>query len=285
MIFKSHYLPHKEYSTKEELFADLKANLSDIMAFKKGVQKSCDKGASVTCRPLDMSRFDDEEQKALKLDDKYYYIVVNTTNILDSHDDVHQLGIWKKTINEKQYKNYLVTDHELEILNTVVRKEHVEMFTAKIPFSALGKAYEGKTEALIYKVPKDKMMIPIVKDWLDSGDAIEGSVRMKYINFLFCMDSNAPEDAEFKKNYDNYIDTIANKGDFEYIHYFFAIKEASNELESSLVIRGSNSVTGQYMPNREQEEKNEPLKSTQENKEEPTEVTHEEKSIINLNLF
>ena len=264
MIYKSHYLPQKEYNSKEELFSDLKSNLEQIIDFKKKVQKSCEKGASVTYRSLDITKFDDEETKALNLDSNYYHIVVNTTNILDSHDDVHLPGIWKKSINEKQFKNYLVTDHELEVLNTVVRKEYVEIFTMKLPFSALGKSYNGRTEALIYKFPKDKVMIPAVKEWLDSGDAIESSVRMRYINFLFCLDSNAPEDAEFKKNYDNYIDSIANKDDFEYIPYFFAIKEASNEQESSLVIRGSNEVTGQLETTRTQEEKSETVEETEE---------------------
>ena len=279
MIYKSHYLPQKEYASKEELFSDLKSNLEQIIDFKKKVQKSCEKGASVTCRPLDTSKFNEGEVKALKLDENYYYIAVNTTNILDSHDDVHLPGIWKKTINEKQFKNYLVTDHELEVLNTVVRKEYVEIFTMKIPFSALGKPYSGKTEALIYKFPKDKVMIPMVKEWLDSGDALEGSVRMKYINFLFCLDSNAPEDAEFKKNYDNYIEAIANKDDFEYIPYFFAIKEASNEQESSLVLRGSNEVTGQLETTRTQEEKTEKVEETEEiEKEEPSADTPEDKN-------
>lgn len=283
MIYKSHYLPNKEYATKEEMFADLKANLSDIMDFKKGVQKSIDKGASVMCRPIDVSKLNDnEETKALKLDAKFYYIAVNSTKILDYHDDVHIDGIWKKTVSEKQFKNYLVTDHELEVFNTVVRKEYVEIFTAKLPFSLLGYPYEGNTEALIYKVPKDKVKNEFVKEWLDSGDSIQASVRMKYIKFLFCLDSNNPEDAEFKKNYDKYIDSIANKQEFEYIPYFFAILEASNEQESSLVIRGSNYVTGQLGTTIDQEEKSEPPKGTQTNKEEPTEVTQEKKK---FNVF
>lgn len=281
MIYKSHYLKDKTYDKKEDLFTDLKANLNEIMAFKKGVQKSFEKGLSVSARPLDASKLDIEQQKAINVDSNFYYIVVNTTKILDSHDDVHIDGLWKKTISEKQFQNYLVLDHELEVLNTVVRKEHVEIFTAKVPFSSLGKTYEGNTEALIYKVPKDKIMIPLVKEWLDSGDSIQASVRMKYIKFIFCMDSNAPEDAEFKKNYDEYINQIANKNEFEYIPYFFAIKEASNELESSLVIRGSNKVTGMLEQQRQQEEKEEPTEVTQ-NKEEAEKSLREQELLKEL---
>jgi len=282
-MIKSHYLPNKEFATKEELFLALKENLDVIIDAKKSVQKSCDKNASVICRPLDISKFDNEQQKSLNIDDNFYYIVVNTTKILDSHDDVHIDGLWKKTINEKQYKNYLVTDHELEILNTVVRKEYVEILTIKLPFATLGYSYAGNTEALVYKVPKNQVKNELVKDWLESGDAIQGSVRMKYIKFLFCIDSNAPEDAEFKKNYDNYIDTIANKSDFDYIPYFFAILEASNEQEASLVIRGSNHVTGNYNTTRNQEEKIKPLSDTLNN--EPLLDTQKEASKPNKKVI
>lgn len=267
-MFKSVHFPDKEFSTKEDLFKELKENLSIIEDQKKAkIYESYKKGQSINMKAIDIAKFDIEQQKALKLEDNFYYIAFNSTRILDSHEDVHIDGIWKKTIQEKQFKNYVVTDHELEVLNTVVRKEHVEMFTAKVPFSVLDKNYNGNTEILIYKFPKDKVQIPLVKDWLDSGDELQGSVRMKYIKMAFCVDSNNPEDAEYKKNYDKYIDYIANKEDFEYIPYFFAILEASNEKESSFVLYGSNSVTGQVTDKNKQEAE----KITSEIEIEPTE--------------
>ena len=284
MIFKSVHFPDKEFSTKEELFSTLKENLSIIEDQKKGkIYESYKKGQSINMKAIDVSKFDIEQQKALKLDDNYYYVAFNSTRILDSHEDVHIDGIWKKTIQEKQFKNYVVTDHELEILNTVVRKEYVEIFTAKVPFSILGKSYDGNTEVLIYKFPKDKVMMPIVKEWLESGDELQGSVRMKYIKFVLCMDSNNPEDSDFKINYDKYIEYIANKDDFEYIPYFFAILEASNEKESSFVLYGSNQVTGMLETQRSQENKSEADKITPEIIEpsKDTQQIEELKKIIN----
>ena len=270
MTFKSVHFPYKEFSTKEDLFKALKENLSIIEDQKKGkIYESYKKGQSINMKAIDISKFDIEQQKALKLDDNFYYVAFNSTRILDSHEDVHIDGLWKKTIQEKQFKNYVVTDHELEVLNTVVRKEYVEIFTAKVPFSILGKNYNGNTEILIYKFPKDKVQIPVVKEWLESGDELQGSVRMKYIKLLFCMDSNDPDDAEFKANYTKYYEYIANKEDFEYIPYFFAILEASNEKESSFVLYGSNSVTGQVVT----ENKSEAVNITSEIKEEPSKDT------------
>lgn len=252
-MIKSIYFPDKTFETKEELFKDLKDNLEFISDAKKSqIQKSCDKGVSVTCKSLDLLKFTDQ-LKGIKIDDNFYYIAVNSTKVLDSHEDMHIDGIWKKTIKEQQGKNYLVTDHDLEIKSVVVRKEHIEMFTAKVPFSLIGKPYEGDTEVLIYKVPKNQVKCETVKDWLDSGDSIEGSVRMQYVKFSLCLDSNDPDDSVFKANYDKYYPVIANKEEFDYIYYFFAIEEAKNVRESSFVVFGSNSSTGQITNDKQAE--------------------------------
>lgn len=268
-MIKSNYFPDKTFETKEDLFKELRENNEIFIASKKSlIQKSCEKGISVTCKSLDLLKFTDQ-LKGIKIDDNFYYIAVNSTRILDSHEDLHIDGIWKKSIKEQQGKNYLVVDHDLSIKSVVVRKEHIEMFTAKIPFSLIGKPYEGDTEALIYKVAKDKIKDETVKEWLESGDSIEGSVRMQYVTVLLAMDSNNPEDATEKANYDEFYPLIANKEDFEYIYYFYVIKEAKNVKESSLVVFGSNSSTGQVTNNNTQAAKaleynNEPSKDTQE---------------------
>lgn len=259
MRIKSNLFPDKDFETKEELFTELKKSSEIIMEQKKSlIQKSCDKGISVTCKSLDLLKFTDQ-LKGIKIDDDYYYIAVNSTRILDSHDDLHIDGIWKKSIKDQQGKNYLVLDHDLSIKSVVVRKEHIEMFTAKVPFSMIGKPYEGDTEVLVYKFAKTQIKDESVKEWLDSGDSIEGSVRMQYVTILLALDSNDPIDATEKKNYDDYIDQIANKNDYEYIYYFFIIKEAKNVKESSLVVFGSNSATGNISNNT-----TEPVKTTQE---------------------
>lgn len=244
MIYKSEYLQNKEYSNKEDLFKALKENAEVIIDAKKSqILKSCDKGVSVSCRSLDLLKFTDQ-LKGIKIDDNFWYIAVNSTRILDSHEDLHLDGIWKKSVSESQGKNYLVADHDLKVGSVIVRKEHIEIFTAKVPFSLIGKSYDGDTEVLIYKVPKSQVKNQTVKEWLESGDSIEGSVRMQYVTILLALDSNNPDDETEKSNYDQYYPIIANKKDFDYIPYFFAIKEAKNVRESSLVVFGSNHATG-----------------------------------------
>lgn len=246
MIWKSTNIKgeHSVFESKEELFKHLRENKELLIDAKKSViQKSAEKGCAVVSKCLDLLKFTDQ-LKGIKIDDNFYYIAVNSTLILDTHEDLHINGIWKKSVQEIQGKNYLVCDHELEVLQTITRKEHIEIFTAKVPFSLIGQPYNGDTEVLVYKIPKDQIKIEAVKEWLDSGDTIEASVRMRYVTVLLAMDSNNPEDETEKANYDAYIGQIANKDDFEYIPYFFIIKEAQNVRESSLVVAGSNHATG-----------------------------------------
>lgn len=279
-MIKSIDFPNKEFATKEELFAELRANKEMIIEAKKSmIQKSCDKDISVICKSLDLLKFTDQ-LKGINIDDDFHYIAVNSTRVLDSHNDLHLDGIWKKSIKEQQGKTYLLADHDLQIHKVIVRKEHIEMFTAKIPFSLIGKNYDGETEALIYKFAKDKVKDQTVKDWLESGDSIEASVRMQYVSIKLAMDSNAPEDAEEKKNYDDNINLIANKGDYDYIPYFYTVKEAKNIKESSLVVFGSNSSTG-LVENKQAE------KSLEEQKEEPSNDTQANEKLLKqlLNKF
>lgn len=246
---------NKEFETKEEMFKELKDNLDLIIDKKKSeFLHSCDKGTAVSCKSLNGLKLDDAEKASLDMDNDYYYIVVNSTNILDSHEDLHVDGIWNKSVQEQQGKNYLVTDHELEINNVVVRKEHIEMFVATVSFKSLGYPYAGNTQILVYKFRKDRVLIQSVKEWLESGDEIQASVRMRYITIEFALDSNDPEYATEKKRYEQYKPKIANIADFDYVYYFYIIKEAANQRESSLVVAGSNHVTGNVIQPKAQKE-------------------------------
>ena len=261
---------NKEFATKEDMFAELRKSKKQLIDFKTSqIYKSCEKDNSIYSRPIDVSKYSDAN-KGIQGDENFYYVAVNSTGILDSHGDLHVKGIWNKSIKEQQGKNYLVLDHKMEVGNTVVKKEYIETFAMDLPFSVVGKNYDGNGEFLIYKFPKDKVINSIAKEWLESGDAIESSVRMQYVKVSLAMNSENKADAEEKSTYDNNIDLVANKSDFDNIEYFFVVKEAANRGESSLVLAGSNHVTGVIQI----EDKQEPLKSTIDN--EPSSDTQTE---------
>ena len=252
---------NKEFETKELMFKALRDGVKDIISIKKArILESRNKGGEVKCKPVDISKVQGASKELFK-DDNFYYIATNTTLVLDGHLDFHDNGIWNKTAKERTGKNYLVDTHVLSVSTTIARKENVEIFVASVPFSLLGKSYKGNTEALIYKIRKDKVTHAQAKEWLDSGDDIQASVCMQYVIIEFAMNSEEEEDAYFKKNYDDNINRIANKEDYEKEHgeifYFWIVKEAKNTNEASLVLFGSNPVTGQVQIQVE------PQKSTQ----------------------
>jgi len=256
---------NQNFTDKGEMFKALKANKEVIVASKKSkIFKSFEKGIGVSAKSIDISKLD-TTTKGILTDPDHYYIAVNTTKVLDSHSDLHLDGIWNKTVKDQQGRNYLLMDHKMEMTSTVAKKDKVEMFIADIPFKAVGKDYDGNTQALIYKVHKDDIIHELAKEWLESGDDIEASVRMQYVDLDLAMNSQAKEDATELKLYNDNLENIANKNEFESIDYFWVVKQAKNVGESSLVLNGSNSATGQIDNSQPLADtgKCEPLKDTQ----------------------
>tara|TARA_R110002074_G_scaffold93165_1_gene203572 strand:+ start:4148 stop:4942 length:795 start_codon:yes stop_codon:yes gene_type:complete len=241
----------KSYETTKELFDALKEHKNDLISIKKKtIYKSCDKGLGLNYKPTLLKGAD-----AIKgeLDDDYYYIAVNTTNILDSHGDLHVKGIWNKSAKEQQGKNYLVADHDLKLKSVIASPKDIELMVMDIQFKSLGYDFDGETEALVNKIHKDKIKAEY-KEYLDNE--IQASVRMQYVKIDLALNSEEKEDEEEKKVFDANINNIANKENFENIDYFWVVSEAKNVNESSLVLFGSNSATGLLT---------EPLKDTQKN--------------------
>lgn len=237
---------NKTFSDKEAMFKELAQNEEIIIDAKKSeVYKSIDKGVQLVTNQESIKKaLESTTNKGIKFDNDYYYFVVNSANILDSHSDVHVDGNWNKSVKDQQGKVYLVFDHSLKRSDIIAMRKDVEMFTASIPFSLLGKSYEGETYSLVYKVAKNKIVNKEAKEWLEEGHELEASVRMQYIKMESAFNSDNPDYAKQKATFDEYYPLIANKEDFDEINYFWVVKEAKNVFESSLVLFGSNSATG-----------------------------------------
>jgi len=266
----------KSFETKEELFKGILENEDIILGAKKSqVFKSFEKGLEVCTDQNAISKAFQDETKGIKFDENYYYFVVNSANILDSHGDMHVDGNWNKSVKEQQGKVYLVFDHSLKRNDIIAMPKDIEMFTAKVPFSLLGKNYEGETYSLIYKVSKEKIVDKTAKEWLEKGYNLQASVRMQYVKIEMAINSTNPDYSKQKSNFDEYYNLIANKSDFKEIDYFYIVKEAKNIMESSLVLFGSNPATGEISNN-----KSEADKITPETPEPPTSTQTRKKRIF-----
>ena len=93
-------------------------------------------------------------------------LVINTTNIVDSHMDCHIKGLWKKSLSETK-QLLLLQEHEMEfdkiIADSLVDK--LNAYTEQMTFKSLGFNYPGNTEALIFDVQIKKEVNEFMKQF------------------------------------------------------------------------------------------------------------------------
>jgi hypothetical protein len=226
--------PEKEFQTKEDLFLELKKNKSFLIAQKKMSLKFAD--AVFYSAPNST-----ESQKAIssKAESLDAMLVINTTNLLDSHDDVHIKGIWTKNIKENPPK-LLLQEHKMSF-NSVISdnvKASIETFTWK----ELGFKFDGTTEALVFNSQIEKDRNTFMFGQYAKGYVKEHSVGMQYIKLALAINSDLEDLAEEKAIWNKYFPDIANKEKAETKGFFWAITEAK-AVEGSAVVKGSNFAT------------------------------------------
>ena len=256
--------PEIEFDSKDELFKALKNNKERICKIKKHSVKHSDSiqvpeftKKDLTIKGIELPGFDKDS----------VYAVINTTNYLDSHNDVHLNGIWNKSVNEQQGNISYIINHDLSIGKEIAYEQNIEMMLKEFKFSDLGYDSLMKTEALIFKVKKEDIIMDLVKDRVEKQIPSQHSVRMQYVRLDLAIDSDEEEFKEEKRIWDKYKDSIANQDALKQ-GYFWAVSEAKIYLEGSMVVRGSNDITPMILG------KSAP--STDTHKAEPSKDTHEE---------
>ena len=86
-------------------------------------------------------------QNVIKADIVTRELVINTTNYLDSHGDVHIKGIWNKSVKDKK-TFYLLQEHKMKFENII--ESNVPAKVKEFSFRELGYDSDMKTEALVF---------------------------------------------------------------------------------------------------------------------------------------
>lgn len=170
-------------------------------------------------------------------------LVINTTNVVDSHMDCHMPGIWKKSLSETK-QLLLLQEHEMEfdkiIADSLVDK--LTAYTKSLSWKSLGFSYTGNTEALIFDAQIKKDVNEYMFDLYKRGRVTQHSVGMRYTKIFLCIDSNEPNYSAEKENWDKYYSQVANKDVVDQKGFFWAVTEA-RVIEGSAVVKGSNECT------------------------------------------
>lgn len=265
--------PNKEFRSKQELHAELRANKKGLYASKMLTKKRCD-SHPFTKGIEELSTNKASEGIKKEVNKLAVKLVANSCGIFDSHHDVHINGCWNKTANENS-TFYHIKEHEISYNNIIdyFPKKSVERL------KILGKT----TDCLVVDSIIDKDLSKDMFELYKKGLVFFHSVGMFYVKgkLILCIDSDDPEDAVEKANYDKYVSQVINREEMEVFGYFWAVLEAK-AIEVSAVPLASNPHTPTLLV---EEIEDEPTKVTQSNKE-PSNDTQNEvlKSILNIKI-
>jgi hypothetical protein len=166
-------------------------------------------------------------------------VVINTTNYLDSHGDVHIPGIWDKSLKDNKKNGfYLLGNHGRKFEDVI--GEGLKGSVSNISWKDLGFPFIGTTQALLFtgKINKDRNEYMFGQ--YAKGYVKQHSVGMQYVKMLTCInDDDYPVQ---KENWDKYYPMVMNKDDADKDGYFWSVLEAKI-VEGSAVLFGSNDLT------------------------------------------
>jgi len=229
-----------QFETKELLFAHLRANKNIYLTAKKAMLKCADavechtfteQGEQVTKASIN--------PKAAEMESFEVVAAINTTNLMDSHDDVHLPGLWSKSLKENKMI-YHLQEHQMSFKNII--SDEVKATAKKMDWAELGYKYEGQTEVLLFKSTITKDRNEYMAEQYAKGRVKNHSVGMRYVKIDLAMNSDSPADAKEKAVWNKYISQIANKDHAIEQGYFWAVTEAK-VIEGSAVPLGSNFAT------------------------------------------
>jgi hypothetical protein len=231
---------NQNFPDHASMYRALVANKAAIISLKKAAIKTTD--------PLGVRLHVDEAMKeaagvSLSYGD-YVYPVINTTNYLDSHNDLHIDGIWNKSVKEQQGKIYYIVNHDLALGKVISYPKEVEMMVKEITWKSLGKPYEGMTQALIFKSRLTEKSNRDAYLAFRDGEEIQQSVRMEHVNIDLAIDSDEKDLTREKAMYDKFLKVMVNPEVAKERGYFWIVSEAKIYKEGSAVLFGSNDATG-----------------------------------------
>jgi hypothetical protein len=263
---------NKSFDTLDEMIKALHQSKSTIIAQKKALLKKAD--AISFCIPESIAKEEGIEkanepiEDLSNLNELTVLAIINTTNLMDSHMDVHIPGIWKKSLSENKSIMHL-QEHQMKFDKIISDGKDLQAFTKYYNWVDLGFPYSGKTQALVFKSKVKKERNEFMFNQYGKGYVKEHSVGMNYVKIDLAINNQ-----DYKEEFaiwEKYINKVANIEKAEEFGYFWAVTEAKVR-EGSAVPLGSNWATPTLENN-----KTEPSKDTQKNNQpsDDTEINYE----------
>lgn len=240
-----------QFATKEETFAFLRRNKDIFKAMKKAEKKLADGVGGAfyfndtienESKIIKANDFTGDKEKATKIK---IVPVINTTNLLDSHMDVHMPKLWNRSIKNISRPRILNQEHKGYEFTKVIA-DNIIPKVELISWSDLGYDWAGKTEALIYPTDVEKIRNEYMFKQYINGWVKNHSVEMYYIQLHLAMFSDNKADKAERDNWEEYRPNIINGDVADEFKWFWAVTEAK-EVGGAAVPQGSNYVTPTQM--------------------------------------
>ena len=187
--------------------------------------------------------------------------VINTTNIIDSHMDLHMPEIWNKTVKDNPYSHHL-KQHEARFESVISNK--AKSYNELSNFNLLGLNKDFSTVANINEFIIDRRKMQFMFDAYKNGDVKEHSVGMMYVNLdIAYYDEDSQKNMDF---FNKAKEMAVNPEVADEYGYVWVVYEGKKR-EGSAVVFGSNPATPTlYVKNYEPQSstrKHEPPQGTQ----------------------
>ena len=245
-----------DFGSKTEAQKFVFENQSKLIAQKKSVTKEAD-GIGMSSI-LFANKKDAEKSSPINLETTTEILVkaiINTTGLIDSHQDLHIPGIWNKSVKENKSILHVQEHKSWEFKSIISDGSDLEAVVKNYKWKELGFDFAGETEALQFNSLVKESRNEFMFKQYAKGFVKNHSVGMRYVKIVMCID-NKDYGAEFEA-WEKYLPYAVNPEVAENRGYFWAVTEAK-AIEGSAVPLGSNWVT----PTLSVENKEEPSKDT-----------------------
>lgn len=225
-----------KFKNKKKEIAFVVKHKKQIMTQKKSVMK---KASGVAFSPV-IIKSRDAKKSAANKNKLQVKAIINTTNLFDSHGDVHLPKIWNKSIKEN--KNIMhVQEHKSDEFDKIISSgRDLQVSVKTYSWKELGLDEKGFTQALEFNSNIRKSRNSFMFNEYKNGHVTNHSVGMNYVKMFLAV--NDKDHAEEYKNWQDNIDKVVNKKDAERVGMIWFIQEAK-VTEGSAVPAGSNFMT------------------------------------------
>jgi len=231
-----------EFKTKKERIDFVVQNKDKLIAAKKAQVKHAD---GIIAPPTIGTNKSGTEKAAGDTESELKRrLVINTTNWMDSHEDVHLPGLWSKSLQENKMIMFL-QEHKMAFSNIIADGEELSAGVQNYKFRDLGFDIDGETQALVFDATIKRDRNPYMFEQYKNDRVRNHSVGMQYVKLLLAI--NDEDYPEHKEVWDKYYPEIANKERADEVGLFWAVKEAK-VIEGSAVPIGSNTITPTLEP-------------------------------------